>query len=300
MAYSQATSKDRPRYSLSGHSIVGDKRTTPIRGDLADIKLAGKLFAPHYAVPMLRGCVVPSTPLFEQADGDSVAQSELLFGEIFAVLDVAGEWAWGYGSHDDYLGYVRFADLGECAAATHHVIASIALVYSAPKLRAPLLQRLPMGAKIACGGPSECGKYLATGDGFVPVAHVAPLGSNVGSPADIAERLMGTPYLWGGRSSDGIDCSGLIQLCFGLNGIQTARDSDMQLNSLGEIIAPDAALMRGDVIFFPDHVGIMADSANLIHANATSMMVSTEPLADAAARFADHPEPILGRRRVVL
>ena len=108
-----APPKQRATYRLSGHSIEGDKRTTPIRGDLADIKLAGKLFAPHYAVPMLRTGIAPVTEIHAEPHLSSMPVSALMHGEEFAVLDVAGEWAWGYCLHDDYLGYLRFADLGD-------------------------------------------------------------------------------------------------------------------------------------------------------------------------------------------
>ena len=113
----------RPIFTLSGHSLVGDKRTTPIRGDLADISLAGKLFAPHYAVPMLRTGIAPVTEIHAEAHATSMPVSALMHGEEFAVLDVAGEWAWGYCLHDNYLGYLRFAELGDDFAATHIVSA---------------------------------------------------------------------------------------------------------------------------------------------------------------------------------
>ena len=131
----------RPIYTLSGHSLVGDKRTTPIRGDLADISLAGKLFAPHYAVPMLRTGIAPVTEIHAEAHATSMPVSALMHGEEFAVLDVAGEWAWGYCLHDNYLGYVRFAELGDDFDATHIVSAPATLLVSAPSTKAQVLAR---------------------------------------------------------------------------------------------------------------------------------------------------------------
>jgi len=294
------TTGDRPIYKLTGHSLVGDKRTTPIRGDLADISLAGKLFAPHYAVPMLRTGIAPVTEIHAEPHATAMPVSALMHGEEFAVLDVAGDWAWGYCLHDNYLGYLRFAELGADFDATHIVSAPATLVVAAPSTKAPVVARYPMGAQLACGEPSACGTYLACENGFVPAAHVSEIGDVAASPADLAERLVGTPYSWGGRSGDAIDCSGLVQLVFGLKGILAPRDADMQQAEFGEELPEDAALVRGDLVFFPGHVGIMADAEQIIHANGTAMAVSVESLADAAARFAEHDQPIVARKRVAM
>jgi hypothetical protein len=298
LANSQPAPGERPSYKLSGHSLVGDPRTTPIRGDLADISLAGKLFAPHYAVPMLRTGIAPVTEIHAEPHMSSMPVSALMHGEEFAVLDVAGEWAWGYCLHDNYLGYLRFADLGDDFDATHVVSAPATLLVASPSIKAPVLARYPMGAQLACGEVSECGKYLKCENGWVPIVHLSEIGTVEGSPADLAERLIGTPYSWGGRGGNALDCSGLVQLVFGLKGIAAPRDADMQMADFGEQLAAGEALQRGDLVFFPGHVGIMADGENIIHANGTAMAVSIEPLADAAARFAEHEVAVLARKRV--
>lgn len=300
MADSQTQTGLRPTYTLTGHSFVGDKRTTPIRGDLADIKLAGKLFAPHYAVPMLRTGIAPVTEIHEQPDATSMPISALMHGEEFAVLDIAGEWAWGYCKHDNYLGYLRFAELGDDFEATHIVSAPATLLVTTPSIKAPVLARYPMGARIVCGEPSECGKYLACENGYIPLVHLSEVDKVTTSPADLAEQLIGTPYSWGGRGGDAIDCSGLVQLVFGLKGISAPRDTDMQQADFGEELGEGEALQRGDLVFFPGHVGIMADGENIIHANAHWMAVAVEPLADAAARFVEHDAPVVARKRVML
>jgi hypothetical protein len=294
------TSKDRPTFTLEGHSFVGDKRTTPIRGDLADIKLAGKLFAPHYAIPMLRTGIAPVTEIHEQPDAGSKPVSALIHGEEFAVLDVAGEWAWGYCKHDNYLGYIRFAELGDVWVASHVVSAPATLLVTRPSIKAPVLARYPMGVQLACGAVSECGSYIACENGSVPRMHLCEIGKVVGSPADIAQSLVGTPYSWGGRSGDAIDCSGLVQLVFGMKGISAPRDADMQQAGFGDHLPEGAVLQRGDLVFFPGHVGIMANTESLIHANAQWMAVKVEPLADATARFAEHAAPVLARKRVAV
>jgi hypothetical protein len=290
----------RPIHKLTGHSLVGDKRTTPIRGDLADISLAGKLFAPHYAVPMLRTGIAPVTEIHAEAHATSMPVSALMHGEEFAVLDVAGEWAWGYCLHDNYLGYLRFAELGDDFAATHIVTAPATLLVAAPSTKAPVLARYPMGARLLCGDLSACGTYLASENGFVPRTHVSDIGCVNASPTDLAEQLIGTPYSWGGRSGDALDCSGLLQLVFGLKGIIAPRDADMQMADFGTALPEGAPLERGDLVFFPGHVGIMADADNIIHANGAAMAVSVEPLTDVAARFAEHEVAILARKRVAL
>jgi len=292
--------KERAIYSLSGHSIEGDKRTTPICGDLADIKLAGKLFAPHYAVPMIRTGIAPVTEIHAEPHMTSMPVSSLMHGEEFAVLDVAGEWAWGYCLHDDYLGYLRFADLGDDFTATHMVSAPATLLVATPSIKAPVLARYPMGAQIVCGEASECGKFLACEGGWIPIVHLSEPGKVEGSPADLAEKLVGVPYSWGGRSGNALDCSGLVQLVFGLKGIKAPRDADMQQAGFGEELSEDEALQRGDLVFFPGHVGIMADESNLIHSNGAAMAVSIEPLEAATARFAEHAKPVLARKRVKL
>jgi cell wall-associated NlpC family hydrolase len=150
----------------------------------------------------------------------------------------------------------------------------------------------PNSARLLCGDLSDCGKYLACENGFVPLAHVSEIGRVAASPADVAEQLIGTPYSWGGRSGDSLDCSGLVQLVFGLKGIMAPRDADMQMADFGDDLPEGATLERGDLVFFPGHVGIMADACNIIHANGSAMAVSVEPLADAAAEKELHEEAL--------
>lgn len=299
MATSQPAIIERKRYKLSGHSIVGDKRTTPIRGDLADMKLAGKLFAPHYAIPLKRSVISATSAIREFPDANSTGASELIYGESFAVLDVAGDWAWGYSIHDDYLGYVRLESLGDLVEATHVVIASGTLLFDKPDIRAAVLKRLPMGALLACQGESECGKFVACGDIFVPKSHVEAIGKVREAAVELAERLVGTPYLWGGRSGDAIDCSGLVQTTHGLAGTILPRDTDMQeAADLGRAVPDNTSLQRGDLVYFPGHVGIMVDGENIIHANSRWMQVSVEPLSEVASRFeGQNSGPITARRR---
>ncbi len=279
-----------------------DKRTTHIRGDLADIKLAGKLFAPHYVVPQPRSCVIATATMHELPMGDARAVSQLVHGETFAVLDISGEWAWGFGTHDDYLGYVRLSALGQETETSHVVDTRAALIFAQPDIKSALLERLPMGARLKCTameGEDANPAFLKTDKGYVHVRHVSELGSVQGSSVDIARKFMGAPYVWGGRSGDGLDCSGLVQMVLGMKGIKAPRDSDQQMAALGHDVHEGETLQAGDLIFFPGHVGIMTDSENMIHANAHWMQVAEEPLADVVARFPDDVEqPVLARKRL--
>jgi len=224
------------------------------------------------------------------------AVSQLVHGEGFALIDKAGGWAWGRCLHDDYVGYLPADALGPMRTPTHRVIVPLALVFANPDIKAPISKVLSIGAQI--GGTEEDG-FLRVEDGYIHLRHVAALGSVEADPVAVAERLVGAPYRWGGRGAEGVDCSGLIQRALELTGIAAPRDSDMQREQLGEALPDDTPLQRGDLIFFPGHVGFMVDGERLIHANAYWMATVTEPLADVVARLAPtHAKPILARKRI--
>jgi cell wall-associated NlpC family hydrolase len=144
------------------------------------------------------------------------------------------------------------------------------------------------------------GSFLRIDEGYVHTRHVAPLDATEDDPVAVAERLVGSPYRWGGRGAEGVDCSGLVQRAFELAGIAAPRDSDMQREQLGEMLPDGVALERGDLVFFPGHVGLMVDGERLIHANAYWMTTMIEPLADLVARLAPtHERPVLARKRIV-
>jgi len=266
-----------------------------VRRDIADIALSGRLFAPHYAVAERCRCVAAAAMLRGTPDPKGRAVSQLLHGEDFAVLDIAGGWAWGYALADHYVGYVAMAALGAPVEPTHRVTAPLALLFEAPDIKSPVLAEWPMGARFTA---TVEGDFLAAGQGYIHRRHARGIGEADADPVAVAERLLGAPYRWGGRGAGGIDCSGLVQLALGLAGIDAPRDSDMQ-RALGHEIAPDAPLARGDLIFFPGHVGLMADGTRLLHANAHAMAVTIEPLADVVARLATScDQPIVARRRL--
>jgi hypothetical protein len=215
--------------------------------------------------------------------------SELLPGEEFAVLEISGGWAWGYCRHDHYVGYVEAIELVEAPPATHIVAAVQAPILPEPNVNVPALASLPMGSRVT--GHDQNG-FLSTDIGFLPFTQLRELEAVEHDPVVVAERLTGAPYLLGGRTSSGIDCSGLVQLSLALCGIRAPRDSDQQ-RVLGTLLPDDAPLCRGDLIFFEGHVGLMVDGDRLIHATGRAGEVVVEPLEVAAAR-----NPVLQRRRL--
>ncbi len=223
--------------------------------------------------------------------------SQLLFGEDFHVLDTAAGWAWGYCGHDHYVGYVRQEALAAPVMVTHFVSVREALLFERADIKSPALTPLSLGAKLQ--GEME-GDFLRTASGFVHGRHVAPAGQMLDDIVATAAQLKGAPYLWGGRGAGGVDCSGLVQLALALAGIACPRDSDQQRESVGRELVAEEPLQRGDLVFFPGHVGIMADADTLLHANAWWMTVNLEPLRDVIDRLSPiYEQPVLARRRPI-
>ena len=205
------------------------------------------------------------------------------------MLEIAGHWAWGYCRHDHYVGYVEAIALIEPVRPTHIVAAASAPIQAEPDVHAAPLASLPMGARL--NGHERSG-FLATDSGFLPFTLVRPIDAFEHDPASVAERLLGSPYLLGGRTRHGIDCSGLVQMALGLCGIRAPRDSDQQ-RALGRPLGGEADLGRGDLVFFEGHVGMMVDREQLIHATGHLGRTVVEPLAEVAGRTA-----IVERRRL--
>ena len=271
---------------------------TAARRDIADVALADRLFAPHYARALPRRCGPVAVMVRQAGSASATAVTQLLPGEDFAVLDIGGGWAWGYCRQDGYVGYVPEAMLVmPDAPATHSVTTRIAPVFAAADIKSAVALFLPLGSRFAA---DRDGDFLALADGgFVHTRHAAAIDATVSDPVAFACSLVGMPYLWGGRGAGGIDCSGLVQQALARAGIAAPRDSDQQRDAIGYPLDADAPLRRGDILFFPGHVGLLVDAETLVHANAHWMAVTIEPLADVVARIAaSHPTPITARRRL--
>lgn len=287
---------ERTRFKLDGRSVALDRRTHAARGDLADLSLAGVLFSAHYARAVPLTCVAAGAPIFSAATATSEAISELLRGETFHALDVMTDWAWGFCGHDGYVGYISRDALDVLETPTHRINVESAPLFSAADIKAPIVDHWPGGAQFT--GEAQ-GDFIACAEGFVHARHAESADVKASDWVAIAERYLGQPYIWGGRGHRGIDCSGLVQVALGQLGIAVPRDTDLQCEGIGAPIDSDAVLERGDLIFFPGHVGIMTDARTLLHANAYWMSVVKEPLADVVARLTEtHAQPIIARRRI--
>jgi hypothetical protein len=280
---------------LSGPRPKLDPRSTIARPDLVDIALAGSVAAARYVMPAPMHCTAPRAAMRKAGDAGATAVSELLYGEGFDLFETVGEWAFGRSVADHYSGWVRADALAEGAAtATRKISAATAPVFSAADIKAPVLTELPFGARIS-GEAGDRFFALAAG-GFVHNRHLAPMPA---SPLDVARVFAGAPYLWGGRTPSGVDCSGLVQAALAACGVACPRDSDQQFAALGAAVA-FADRAAGDLVFFPGHIGILATPDRLFHANAHWMATVEEPLADVIARLesAGIAEPVTGVRRI--
>jgi cell wall-associated NlpC family hydrolase len=266
-----------------------DRRTNAFRDDLAAASLRDIVEAPRYAEGTVARVAVGQAPLRQRPDAASPLDTEAVFGEHVTVLDRSGGWAWVQLRRDGYVGYTPETALADdVLQPTHRVQALATFVYPSPDIKAPPVMSLPMGAQVALSTSGERFAELVTG-GHVILRHLAEIGRHAPDFVDVAERFIGTPYLWGGRTRLGLDCSGLLQVALEASGRQCPRDSDMQEASLGtSVLVPEHldGLERGDLVFWPGHVGIMVDSVMLLHANAHHMVVAVEPLTAAAERIA--------------
>jgi cell wall-associated NlpC family hydrolase len=256
-----------------------DPRLTLARDGIAARSLEGIIPAAHYIDTATRQAAVPSAALRHAPSLAAEQLDQLLFGEPFEVLDEADGWAFGQATRDGYVGYVEAAALGEPTAPTHTVRALRTYAFSAPSIKAPPTGLYSMNALIAA--EEREGRFVKTAGGWFVEDHLVPIGQAEADYVAVAERFVGTPYLWGGRESLGLDCSGLVQQALYASGLACPRDSDQQA-VMGE---PVAALRRGDLVFWRGHVAIMISAADIIHANAWHMAVVIEPLAEAVARI---------------
>ncbi len=261
-----------------------DPRVTPARPDLAARHLEGLVMADRYADGVALQVTVPRAPLRPRPDRHCPLDSEVLFGEGFTAYEQLGAWCWGQLATDGYVGFVPAAALGPVQApATHRVSAVCSHLYGQPDLKQPTLSTLPLGALLTV--TETVGRWLClAGGGFVFSGHAVALDRPESDPVAVAERLLGTPYLWGGRSGEGIDCSGLVQAALAACATPCPRDSDQQAK-LGRPVAPGEALRRGDLLCYMGHVALVRDAATVVHATAHVMAVTVEPRAVLEARI---------------
>jgi cell wall-associated NlpC family hydrolase len=267
---------------------MDDPRLTPARGDLAAKYLEGKVKAARFVDGEEFEVVEAIAPLREAPYADATLLTQALKGEQVTIYDHNGEgWAWGQLYSDGYVGWLpEFALARPGAAPTHKVTALRTFAFPGPSIKLPPLDALPMSARVAIA--REDGAFAVTRDGhYLPRQHLAALDANASDFVAIAERFVGTPYLWGGKSSLGIDCSGLVQISLNAAGLGCPRDSDLQQDSMGRELASAETkkLQRGDLIFWSGHVAIVRDAETIVHANAHHMATVIENTREAIARI---------------
>ena len=261
-----------------------DSRVDAVRRDLADIRLAERVFAPHYAVPARR-TVGRTTPIFETAGGPVLSQA--LGGEPFDVLEFTSTHGWGRSPIDGTVGFVARDSLVEQFDVSHVVVSAKTVVHADPSRARPLPLTLPMGARVAATPVND--DWCEVDGGYVASATLQPLSVAIGDAVDHALALRGVASVVGGRSGDGVDAAGLIFLTWSLAGTPPPRFLDLQADDFGAPLAEGDTPRRGDLLFSAGHVAMLVDAETVIHADGT---VRCEPVA-ALDRFG----PVTARRR---
>jgi cell wall-associated NlpC family hydrolase len=260
-----------------------DPRLTLARPDLADLDLQGLVAADRYEAPSPRQVAVPTAALRKAPHPMAEQWDQLLFGELFRVLEVKDGFAWGQAARDGYVGFVAQEDLAMLGApATHQVAVPRTYAFAEPNIKSRPVGLYSLNVLTAIEGVD--GRFAkGEGTGWFVVAHLRPVGVADGDPVAVAETFLGAPYQWGGRESLGLDCSGLVQQALAAFGKAVPRDTDLQLAFFAPI--SEAERRRGDLVFWKGHVAILLDADTILHANAHHMAVAVEPLAQAVARI---------------
>ncbi len=275
-----------------------DPRLTPARPELAAAHLQGRVEADRFVEAETLQVTAGVAALRIKPADDAEMASQLLHGEVFDVYEEVDGWAWGQARLDDYVGYVDLAALSAPPLAPDmRVTALRSYVFSEPDLKSAPRFLISLNAKIV-GEERAHGFIRAARGGWVYGEHLAPMDRVAPDWVAVAEMFAGTPYLWGGKESLGLDCSGLIQTALEAAGMAAPRDTDMQEAAIGAPIGPDASPQRGDLVFWRGHVGVMLDPTRLLHANAHHMAVAIEPVSDAVERIARTAGPVTSVRRL--
>jgi cell wall-associated NlpC family hydrolase len=278
-----------------------DPRVTPARRDLAAAHLKDAVKAERYAQGETREVVEPIIAIYGEPSHGAALTTQALKGERVTIYETTFEgWAWGQLETDGYVGWMSDHALSKpgapLAAATHRVGALRTFVFPGPSIKLAPVETLSSGARLHIVR-SNAEFAVTASNGHIPATHLRAAGSVEADYVAVAARFMGTPYLWGGKTSLGIDCSGLVQVALQACGIPCPRDSDMQERELGTAVAHNEAA-RGDLIFWKGHVGIVCGDGFLLHANAYQMAVASEPLDTAIARIAAIGSPVTSVRRL--
>ncbi|MCK0095985.1 C40 family peptidase [Yoonia sp. F2084L] len=269
-----------------------DRRLTPANGRVAAMHLAGSVEAKRYVEGWSATVTVPVADLCQSPDGPRDRQ--LLIGARATVFEDRNGWAFVQAS-DGYVGYLRSTELGDVTVPTHFVATVATHAYAQEDFKSADLHHLPFGARVTV--LDERRRFFETNLGFVPKSHLRAIDRPFSDPATVAQLHFGVPYLWGGNSTRGHDCSGLITASLTACDITCPADSDMQRDGLGQAFAD--AYQRGDLVFWDGHVGMMVDADTMIHANAHHMATVYEPIERAILRIeAQGDGPVIARKRL--
>lgn len=272
-----------------------DRRIHAFRDDLACESLKGKITAGKFVRGERRRVMVSVADMRPEPIQDTGIDTQLIYGDMVRVFDVKDGWAWCQSLRDNYVGYIRDEQLAKrditAPPSTHLVSVQRTISYFEADMKTPRSEILSLGSSLSIVGEAENRgtRYLKSADEkFYIERHLTPIDEPVADYVAVAEMLIHTPYLWGGSSAFGIDCSGLVQLSLLMTGKKVQRDSDMQAASIGTELGfstMNGGLQRGDLVFWKGHVGIMRDGEELIHANGNTMDVALESLEDAIERI---------------
>ena len=261
-----------------------DPRLRPARGDVAAAHLRGEVEAERFVEGRRAQAICAAAGLYKDPSETAELQDQVLFGEGFRIYDEDDDWVWGQSEADDYVGYVRRRDLSDDVVEPDRRVTAIrTLLFSKPDLKSTPLGFLSLNTKIASGERRDGYVQEARG-GWIVERHLAALDDVISDYVAVAEMYLGAPYLWGGKESLGLDCSGLVQMALERAGIRAPRDTDQQEASLRRDIDL-GDLRRGDLVFWRGHVGFMIDPDRLLHANAFHMATAIEPLEAAVKRI---------------
>ena len=275
-----------------------DPRLNAFRPDLADEMLRGRIEADRFAAGELYEIAESVVPLHAAARFDSMRLTELLYGERVKVFAVEEGWAWVKAAHDGYVGYVPASALSrEITSAGHRVAVPLTFMYPAPEIKSVPVVALPLNARVEITESADRFMRLRNGR-FVFADHLKALTGHEADFVSVAERFLHVPYLWGGKTFNGLDCSGLVQTALHAAGLACPRDTDMQERELGFTVHDHNALRRGDLIFWKAHAGIMVDEEQILHANGHFMQVTLESLTTVITRIAMAGGQLTGIKRL--